>query len=149
MDTQYNSFGKIERAETIKYLAYMKVPIGGLKKAIENIELIKVVYQVDLKTSCDFYKSLYFIQLRTKTVFSITNVLNIISDKRLPLMPEEFLQILQKTKKELIYNKYPIKDYLNIIDESASEGEDIEGIIETIKSKVADSDKFNLNETPK
>ncbi len=136
LDTKYNALGEVERAEAIKYLAYMKIPVSSMKLALDNIDLIKVVYQVDLKKACDYYKSLFFIQQRTKAFFSITNLLNQISERRLPLSPEEFLEILQKTKKELIKTKFPLTKYLDLIDISVAEGEDIDGIVACLKEKL-------------
>lgn len=137
IDTQYNTLGGLERAETIKYLAYMKVSLVEIAESIKNIELIKVIYQLELKSSCDFFKTLYYIKQRSNSFFSITNLLDLIVAKRLPLTPEEFLTILNQTKKEIIQNSFSISNYLDIIDESVLNGEDIDGIVNNLKNKMA------------
>lgn len=141
IDTKYNILGGLERAETIKYLAYMKVPLTEIAESIKNIELIKVIYQLELKSSCDFFKTLYYIKQRSNSFFSITNLLDLIVAKRLPLTPEEFLTILNQTKKEIIQNSFSISNYLDIIDESVIDGEDIDGIVNNLKNKMAVANK--------
>ncbi|WP_421919613.1 hypothetical protein [Marinifilum sp.] len=143
VDTQYNALGGIERAETIKHLAYTKVPIEEIEESVRNIELIKVVFQTDLKESCDFFKTLFYIKERTDSYFSITNLLDLIVAKRLPLTPEEFLTILNQTKKVIINNVLTIDMYLNLIDESVFDGEDVDGIINRIKKEMAVANNSN------
>ncbi|MGZ2372056.1 hypothetical protein ACXR6G_19970 [Ancylomarina sp. YFZ004] len=140
-NTKYSMLGSLERAESIKFLAYMKVPINEIEESIQNIELIKVVYQLELKSSCDFFKTLYFIKCRSNSFFNITNLLDLIVAKRLPLMPAEFLTILNQTKKEIIQNSFSLNEYLAIIDESVINGEDIDGIINNIKMVMAVANK--------
>jgi hypothetical protein len=134
MNTKYNMLGVMERAKAIKLLAYMKISINEMPEAIRNIELINVVFQLELKESCDFFNTLYFIHKRSNANLSITKLLDLIVDKRLPLMPEELLTILNRTKKEIIKEKFSIIKYLDLIDESALKGEDIEGIIQIVKN---------------
>lgn len=131
--TKYRMLAPLERAETIKFLAYMKVPLKEMADAIKSIELIKVVYQIDLKNSVEFFKTLYFIKRRSQGVFNIVNLLNLIVEKRLPLNPEEFLTVLNQTKKEIIQGSYSIADYLDIIEECVLNGEDTEGIISRLR----------------
>lgn len=137
INTKFNMLGGVERAETVKHLAYMKVPIHEIEESIKNIEMIKVIYQLDLLSSCDFFKTLYYIKLRSGSLFDITNLLDLIVAKRLPLTPEEFLKILNKTKKEIIQNSFSIVDYLARIDKAVYNGEDIDGIINNIKTEMA------------
>jgi hypothetical protein len=137
IDTQYNMLGGVERAETIKFLAFTKVPMEEMVESIKNIELINVVFQLDLKSSCDFFKTLYFIKKRSNSLFNITNLLDLIVAKRLPLMPEEFFAVLNQTKKEIIQNEFSMVKYLDLIDESVFNGEDLDGIINNIKIKMA------------
>ncbi|MCD4835065.1 MAG: hypothetical protein K8R31_14805 [Bacteroidales bacterium] len=135
--TGFNILGGIEKAETIKYLAYMKVPLEEIYESVKNIELIKVIYQIDLKSSCEFFKTLYFIKERSNSLFDITNLLDLIVAKSLPLTPEEFLTILNQTKKELIQNEFSLVSYLNEIESSVLNGEDIDGIVNNIKIKMS------------
>ena len=98
-NTSHNYLGGVEKAEVIKYLAYMKVPLIEIEDSIKNIEVIKVVFQLDLNKSNEFFKTLYFIKIRALSNFNITNLLDLTVHKRLPLLPEEFLTILNQTKK--------------------------------------------------
>ena len=141
INTKYNILGGLERAKTIKYLAYVKVPLTEITESIKNIELIKVIFQLELKSSCDFFKTLYYIKERSNSFFSITNLLDLIVAKRLPLTPEEFLTILNQTKKEIIQNSFSVSNYLDIIDASVIDGEDIDGIVNNLKDKMAIANK--------
>uniref|UniRef100_UPI00404A7112 hypothetical protein n=1 Tax=Fulvivirga sp. TaxID=1931237 RepID=UPI00404A7112 len=135
VDTQYNILGGVDRAEVIKNLAFMKVPLEDMVESIQNVELINVVFQLNIKDSCDFFKTLYFIKIRSTTIFNITNLLDLIVDKRLPLTYEEFLEVLNQTKKEIINNDISIIKYLDLIEESVLNGEDLNGIINSIKTQ--------------
>ena len=135
VDTQYNILGGVDRAEVIKNLAFMKVPLEEMVESIQNVELINVIFQLNIKDSCDFFKTLYFIKIRSTTIFNITNLLDLIVDKRLPLTYEEFLEVLNQTKKEIIKNGISIIKYLDLIEESVLNGEDLNGIINYIKAQ--------------
>lgn len=135
IDTPYNILGGVERAEVIKNLAFMKVPIEEMEESIKNVELIYTVFQLNLKNSCDFFKTLYFLKRRTSSIFNITHLLDLIVDKRLPLTYEEFLDVLNQTKKEIINNKLSMTEYLDLIEESILNGEDVNGTVMKIKNK--------------
>lgn len=131
--TTYNLISNLDKAEIIKYLSYMKLPIENMKEAINNIETIKVVLRLTLEESCNFFRAIYFIQIRALTSFTVTNFLDIIMAKRLPITPNELMNIVDQTKKILISKKINILEYLDKIEELTLNGLSDEEIIIVIR----------------
>ncbi len=132
VDTKLGILGPLDKAILIKEMAFIKVPIEEMPKAIEHIELIHVAFQLDLESASDFYRNLYFIKRRSVDTFDINTMLDLIVSKRIPLTFSEVLTVLDKTKKVLIKSEMSIVSYLDSIEKSVYEGEDIDGIVDQI-----------------
>lgn len=133
-NTTYKNFSIIDKAETLKYLAYMKVPIEEMYESISNIELIKVCYQLEIATACDFFRVIYFIKYRTNSSIDITAFLDTIVSKRLPIDPLSFIKILEQTKSCLLSQKLTLLEYLDKIENLAFDGYSDENIIKEMNN---------------
>jgi len=114
--TNNHMLSRLESAEALKYLAYANVKVVDMPVAILNIEMVKVVYGLTLKQACDFYRSIYFVNRRTKNNIDINQLLEIIFVKALPITPEEFINVFDKTKKVLINQEMDIVKYLDKLE---------------------------------
>jgi hypothetical protein len=129
--TDFGILGPIEKAESIRFLSFMKIPNQEMFAAVETIEKIKIVYQVTLPEALVFYRSLFFVSNKSATgvTENIDKILNI------PLTPSEIIGVLDETKKlvlaaKIIPNKlfqeirhfaglgYSVKDIISTIEES-------------------------------
>lgn len=133
-NTKYNNLSIIEKGEIVKYLAYMKIQTTEMPNSILDIELIKVCYQLDLKTSCDFFKIIYFIKYRTHSEWDLNTFISTILNRRLPIDPLDFIKILEQTKSCLISKKLSLTEYLDKIEKLAFDGYSDENIVATLNS---------------
>lgn len=122
INTKYNALGGQERAEAIKFLAFMKVPVMEMSEAIKNIEYIKLIYQTDLIKSLEFFRSLYYIKERSSFKVNVTNFLDIIVNKGMPVTPDEFFYIFSRTKGIIIQGRLDIVTYLDELQKLVYEG---------------------------
>ncbi len=132
MDTKHNSLSTIERGEAIKFLAFINVPIDAMPEALKNVEYIKVIYQADLKKSLEFFRALFYIKERSGFTVDVTNYLDIIVHQRIPLTPDEFFRIFDKTKGPIIQQKLDLVSYLEQIRKLVFEGHSEDQIVKTL-----------------
>ncbi|MCV9387755.1 hypothetical protein [Reichenbachiella ulvae] len=132
INTKHNVLGGLGRAEAVKFLAFMKVPIDKMPEAIKNIEYIKIIYQTNLNMSLDFFRSLYYIKERSNFEVNVTNFLDIIVSKGMPITPDEFFHIFSRTKGLIIQQKLNLLAYLEELHNLVYEGYDIDQIIEKL-----------------
>jgi len=127
--TKGGRLSKTEKAKVIQHLAYMKMPIGEMQEAIEQIEIIKVVYELSIMEACNFYRGIYFIKINSKKYVRISSFLDKIVDKRLPIPPHDFVAIFDQTKDLLIKEKLTLNNYLNKIEKFSLEGHSKDKIV--------------------
>lgn len=133
--TKHNALGTIEKSEAIRYLSYMKLSVVEIKEALNVIELIKVVFEMNIKESCSFFYSLLLIQYPSKNMNGIERKLDFILNKRLPLSPNELSRILIATKSSVISGTITFSDYLDYIEECVIKGYTLEEIEKDLGSK--------------
>ncbi len=130
--TSNNQLGPIERAEVIRYLSFRKVSIDQIGEALESIEIIKTVYQIDLSKACEFFYALYMLSSNylhdtnpsKKTINLFDKILTV------ALAPEQFLEVFMRTKKIIISGKLNFDIYIEKIKRFANDGLDSAEIIE-------------------
>lgn len=132
ISTKFNTLGGIERARAVKFLAFMKVPIDEMPDALENIEGIKLIYQTDLTKAQEFFRSLYYIKERSAFNINVTNFLDVIVSKGIPMTPDEFFYIFNRTKGTIIQGKLDMLTYLDELQNFVVKGLDLDQIVEEL-----------------
>ncbi|RXE58022.1 hypothetical protein [Acetivibrio mesophilus] len=131
VNTKSSQLTIIEKSEVIRYLAFRQVAIGEYEDAINTVELIKTVCQIDLGKSCELYYSLYtFSKNKLSTNNHSKEVINILDRiLTIPMPHEEFFNIFRQTKKLLFQDKINLNDYFIKIKLLAIDGFDEDEII--------------------
>ncbi|MCD4746869.1 MAG: hypothetical protein K8R58_11280 [Bacteroidales bacterium] len=131
--TNYSQLTTVEKAETIRFLSFMHIPLEEIGNSINIIERIIIMYQTDIKTAYAFFRILYPIVKKIDTTRNISVFINTFLFKifEIPLSPVEIMSLLRKTKRILFSNKLNYNDYSDVIKKSAENGLDEE---ETIKN---------------
>ncbi len=135
--TKHNQLSIIEKSEIIRYLAFRQVIIGEYEEAINVIELIKGVCQIELIQCCEIYYSFYtYIYNRRPTPPNITRTVEKMFDKvtTLTVAYNEFFEIFSSTKRILVEDKINYDKYLTEIRIYALKGYSSTDIIEILKS---------------
>lgn len=136
--TAYNQLSIIEKSEIIRYLAFRQVIIGEYEEAINNIELIKSVTQIELVQCCEIYYSFYtHVYNRRPTPPNIPRAVERMFDKvtTLTVAYNEFFDIFSNTKRILVEDKIKYETYLAEISMHALKGYSSTDIIDILKSK--------------
>jgi hypothetical protein len=135
---QKSKYGQLhieDRAKAVRFFIFIKVPINDLKASLDIIEILKTVYQISLEESLNFYRSIFILDKRGNYNNVSTLGLELIFSRitQLPLVPQEFFQIFNLSKKS-IYNKYnSIFEYLDEMESLLEQGLDIDSIVEKLK----------------
>lgn len=135
INTKFNTLGGMGRAEAVKFLAFMKVPINEMPEALKNIEHIKLIYQTDLTKALEFFRSLYYIKERSDLNINVTSFLDVIVSKGIPMTPDEFFYIFSRTKGIIIQGKMDILAYLKELQNLVFKGHDLDQIIDELHGK--------------
>jgi hypothetical protein len=127
--TEFNNIGPLNRAKALKFMAFMKMRTDEMTNGLKNIEYIKVIYQLEIDQACEIFRILYFITQRTDTSISVTNFLDEIVWRRIPLTPTEFFNIIGRTKGTIIRENLSVQDYLSAMERLVMDGYEQEEII--------------------
>lgn len=124
----------IEKAVCIRFLSFRRISIDNITDALNSIEIIQNVYQIDLNKACNIFYILYIFSCNLFPNINIYQGITILFNKILliPLPPDDFFAIFTKTKKEVISKKLSFDRYINIIKELAYDGLDSQEIIDKI-----------------
>ncbi|MDD2299677.1 MAG: hypothetical protein PHS04_00935 [Tissierellia bacterium] len=136
--TKHNQLSIIEKSEIIRYLAFRQVIIGEYDEAINIIELIKGVTQIDLIQCCEIYYSFYtYIYNRRPSPPNISREIEKMFDKvtTLTIAYNEFFDIFSNTKRILVEDKIKYDKYLTEIRLYALKGYSSADITEILKSE--------------
>lgn len=136
--TNYNQLSIIDKCEIIRYLAFRQVIMGEYEQAINIIELIKGVTQIELIQCCEIYYSFYtYIYNRRPTPLNISREVEKMFDKvtTLTVAYNEFFEIFSNTKRILVEDKIKYDKYLSEIRIYALKGYSSTDIIGNLKSK--------------
>ncbi|GIM30041.1 hypothetical protein CPJCM30710_27070 [Clostridium polyendosporum] len=133
--TPNNQLAPIERAEAIRFLAFRRVDIDDMLKALSSIEIIKTVWEIDLNKACNVFYILYVFSYNhfphknpSKNTIELFNKILTIS-----LPPEQFFELFLKTKKKIISDEMDFDTYIKKIKELAINGMDSCEIIEELR----------------
>lgn len=136
--TKNNQLSIIEKSEIIRYLAFRQVIIGEYDEAINIIELIKGVTQIDLIQCCEIYYSFYtYIYNRRPSPPNISREIEKMFDKvtTLTIAYNEFFEVFSNTKRILVEDKINYDKYLTEIRLYALKGYSSSDITEILKSE--------------
>ena len=61
----------LDGAESLRFLAYLGVPITEMSYSLNAIEMIKVVNQIEMKQALNFFRAICFFKLRTSNNTSL------------------------------------------------------------------------------
>lgn len=135
--TRHNQLSIIEKSEIIRYLAFRQVIIGEYEEAINIIEIIKGVCQIELIQCCEIYYGFYtYIYNRRPTPPNISRTVERMFDKvtTLTVAYNEFFEIFSSTKRILVEDKINYDKYLTEIRIYALKGYSSADSIEILKS---------------
>jgi len=136
--TRYNQLSIIDKSEVIRYLAFRKITLGEYETAINLVELIKSVCQVELIVCCEMYYGLYtYCYNRRPTPPNISIEIQHMFDKitTLSLSYLEFFDIFSNTKRILIEEKLDFDSYLFEISKLSVQGYSGLDIVELLKDE--------------
>lgn len=134
VNTRGNQLTIIEKSEIIR-LAFRQVAIGEYEDAINTVELVKTVCQIELGKACELYYSLYtYSKNRILTSNHSKEVVNILDRIiTIPIPHEEFFNIYRQTKKILFQGKLDMNKYITQMKLYALDGLDETEIVDEFK----------------
>jgi hypothetical protein len=132
--TKYKQLGIIDKAKIARYLVFVQYPLESMTFAIEIIETIKIIYQIPLEAALDFFYSLNQVIIKTNNRNIELYDIDIIHMKlnKLPLTPNEFLEIFKETKMVLISGNLNIDDFFEKLTILIENGNSKKKIIEKL-----------------
>ncbi|WP_097028404.1 hypothetical protein [Clostridium peptidivorans] len=134
--TKHSQLSIIEKSEVIRYLAFRQVMIGEYEEAINIVELIKGVCQMDLVACCEMYYGLYtYCYNRKPTPPNVSRAVEKMFDKvtTLTISYAEFFEIFSNTKRILIEDKLSYDEYILEIRLLALKGYSSSDIVDELK----------------
>ena len=140
--TKHSQLSIIEKSEAIRYLAFRQVIIGEYEEALNVIELIKGVCQIDLIPCCEIYYGFFTYCYNRKPVPpNISRKVERMFDKvtTLTISYAEFFHVFSKTKRILVEDKLTYDEYLLEIKLLALKGYSGEDIIALLREKCLDN----------
>lgn len=119
----------IEKSEIVRYLAIRGLSIEEIKEAIEEINLIKLAFQLDLDKSEKYYYTLYQI-MKIKNVKYVNKHIRRVLDMtfELPLEPNEVFELISTIKAKMIKSSDDPEIFLRKVKSLLREGNDLEEI---------------------
>lgn len=136
--TKHSQLSIIEKSEVIRYLAFRQVIIGEYEEAINMVELIRSVCQIDLIPCCEMYYGLYtYCYNKNSTLQNVSISVEKMFDKvtTLTISYIEFFQIFSNTKRILIEDKLSYDEYILEISKLALKGYSSSDIVDELKNK--------------
>lgn len=136
--TKHSQLSIIEKSEVIRYLAFRQVMIGEYEEAINMVELIKGVCQMDLIPCCEMYYGLYTYCYNTRpTTPNVSRAVEKMFDRvtTLTISYIEFFEVFSNTKRILIEDKLSYNDYISNIRLLALKGYSSSDIVDELKEK--------------
>lgn len=134
-NTPVSQLGPVERAIAIRFLVFMSVPYKEMSQALYTIGSMKIVYQISLEETLAFYRILYRIINLTILNGQAIDWDQIMSHlTSCPCPPNEFLEIISKSKSLVISGKVPFPRYLARIHELLKSGYDGDDLITQLHS---------------
>jgi len=122
--TNYKQLGVIEKARIARYLVFIQYPIENMKSAIEMIEMIKTIYRISLDEALEFFYSFNLLinrlEDRNINYYDINSIHSRLN--KLPITPNEFLEIFKNTKMTLISGNCDLDEYFEKITEFLNKG---------------------------
>lgn len=136
--TKYGQLSILDKSEIIRYLAFRQVIIGEYEEAINMIELIKNVCQVQITPCCEIYYGFYtYCHNQTPMPQNISKEVERMFDKvtTLTISYLEFFEIFVQTKRILIEETLSFDKYLLDIRVMALKGYSSTDISEIMREK--------------
>jgi len=145
--TPRGMLGPLERAESIRLLAFRKYPIKLMKSTLTTIETLSVATQVSYKKITLFISDLYMMvahitgqneqEISQQFHRLIILVMNIICDT--PASPEEFFNTFQQTRWFVISGRLEPIPYLQEIYHAFNKGFSPDDIVKKMNKKYKES----------
>lgn len=136
--TRFGQLSIIEKSEVIRYLSFRQVIIGEFEEAINIVEIIKGVCQLDIIPCCEIYYGLYsYCYNKRPTPPNISKAIEKMFDKvtTLTVSYVEFFQIFSSTKRILVEDILSYDNYILKIRFLALQGYSYSDIIDEIKKE--------------
>ncbi|GGG20943.1 hypothetical protein [Pontibacter amylolyticus] len=137
--TKGGQLGALNKAESIRFIAYLGIPVSEMGYSLNAIEIIKVVNNIELRQALNYFRAIYFFKLRTANYNSFEAILDTFFNqlKTIPLSPEEFLIIFDKTKRTVISHEITLDQYFSNLRNLLLSGADEDEIVNVLsKSRV-------------
>lgn len=118
--------GPIDRAKSLRALAFKSVPLEAMEVALDGVEKLSVITKVDFDlvsiTVANLYKILA--QQGTKTNFDFETAIDqfYTTMNNSPVPPEEFIENFNKHRKVLLEQEMDLESYLEDLYENLSKG---------------------------
>lgn len=145
--TPRGMLGPLERAESIRLLAFRKYPIQLMKSALATVETLSVATQVGYKKITVFISDLYMMvahitgqheqEINQQFKKLVVLVMNIICDT--PASPEEFFSTFQQTRWFVISGRLEPIPYLQDLYNAFNKGFSPDDIVEKMNKKYKES----------
>jgi len=136
--TKYQQLSIIDKSEVVRYLAFRQVIVGEYEEAMNLVELIKGVCQIDLIPCCEIYYGFYtYCYNKKPTPPNISREVEKMFDKvtTLTVSYVEFFEIFSNTKRILVEDKLTYDKYLIEIKLLSLKGYSSTDIIDLMKNK--------------
>lgn len=125
----------LEKSEVVRYLAVRGMDIEDIRAAVEEINIIKLAFQLNLDQSMRYYYTLYQIMKIKKVEFinvQIRKVLDMTFE--FPLEPYEVLELISTIKSDLLRSENSPLAFLRLVKQLLEEGMDSNEIKEYVST---------------
>lgn len=130
--------GPIDRAKSLRILAFRNVPLKAMDTALDGVERLSVITKIDFELVATTVANLYKVLEKQKavTIFegSIDQFYNTMNDS--PVPPGEFIKSFNKHRRVLLEENTDLKTYLADLKEGLSKGKSGEELYERVRKVV-------------
>jgi len=126
--TKYQQINVIERSEIVRFLVFQRFDLEAIRQYLEYIEVLKVVYQLDLDTANRLFIAIYHIIKNTekRDVFDIDldKIVHFVSNT--PIPPHDYANVLIEGRTMFIKKGFTISEINNHLKKHVDLGYRIE-----------------------
>lgn len=129
-ESKASNLSILEKSEIVRYLAIRNLDKEEIKSAIPEINLIKLAFQLDSKSSSKYYYTIYqTVKLKSDRDINkqVRQILDMIFE--FPLEPSDVFDLISSIKSNLIKSKKSSVKFLKEVNELLSEGKEKDEIV--------------------
>jgi hypothetical protein len=135
--SKYGQLHIDDRATSVAFFVYMKLPIVEMKDSLIIIESLKVVYQLQLNEALIFFRTItnFYKRYRDRYTDSLDWEIIFTQVSSLPISPQEFYQIFQASQRNLFAKYADLDTYFSELNNLIDQGLDNQSIIYSLNKE--------------